>query len=175
MLKKKVFVKYSVLTYLLTYKHTFILTYLLTYLTDLPHSLTHSLTHSPPPPLVGCTAIQALASLITVTISYLFTSFSCCLFNFIFHMTNIILLAYIRLLSYEFFLMQLSLLASCLKPQPLFVWVITFDLLGMWGFTSSVNTTSIGLTIVWPHKPHHCDKVEIPSGEKLISLDTKLF
>jgi hypothetical protein len=37
----------------------------------------------------------------------------------------------------------------------LFVWIITFDLSGMGGPTSSCATTSMALRIIWPHKPHH--------------------
>jgi len=45
----------------------------------------------------------------------------------------------------------------------LFVWVITLDVSSMGGPTSSHTTASIGLWIMWPHKPHHYIKVEIPS------------
>ena len=45
----------------------------------------------------------------------------------------------------------------------LFVWVITCDLSGTWCHTSTVTTASIALRIIWPRKPHHYVKVEIPS------------
>ena len=46
----------------------------------------------------------------------------------------------------------------------LFVWVITFDLYGTGGLTSSYATAIIALRIIWPHKPHHYVKVRIISG-----------
>jgi hypothetical protein len=46
----------------------------------------------------------------------------------------------------------------------LFVWVITFDLSGMGGPTSSFATAGLTLGILWPRKPHHYAKVETPSG-----------
>ena len=46
----------------------------------------------------------------------------------------------------------------------LLVWVITFDLSGMWCHTSSVTTASIALRIIWPLKPHHYVKVGITFG-----------
>jgi hypothetical protein len=30
--------------------------------------------------------------------------------------------------------------------------------------TSSYTTTNIALQTIWPHKPHHSNKLEIPSG-----------
>jgi hypothetical protein len=46
----------------------------------------------------------------------------------------------------------------------LFVWVITFDLSGMGAPASSFATARIALRILWPHKPRHYVKVEIPSA-----------
>jgi hypothetical protein len=46
---------------------------------------------------------------------------------------------------------------------PLLVWVTTFDLSGTWCHSSSITTASTALRIIWPHKPHHYVKVEIPS------------
>ena len=43
-----------------------------------------------------------------------------------------------------------------------FVWVITFDLSGIWCHTSSITTASRALGIIWPRKPHHYVKVGIP-------------
>jgi hypothetical protein len=45
----------------------------------------------------------------------------------------------------------------------LFVWVITLDLASMGCHTSIIATASIGLRVIWPHKPHHYVKVGIPS------------
>jgi hypothetical protein len=44
-----------------------------------------------------------------------------------------------------------------------FVWVIIFDLSGMGGPASGYATAGIALRIIWLRKPHHYDKVEIPS------------
>ena len=44
------------------------------------------------------------------------------------------------------------------------VWVITFNLSGMGGPTSSYATASIALRIIWPCKPHHHTKIRILSG-----------
>jgi hypothetical protein len=46
----------------------------------------------------------------------------------------------------------------------LFWGVITFDLSGMGGPSSSYATATIALGISWPHKPHHYVKVGGPSG-----------
>jgi hypothetical protein len=35
--------------------------------------------------------------------------------------------------------------------------------------TSSYATTSIGLRIIWPRKPHHYVKVGLPTGGEVIS------
>jgi hypothetical protein len=35
-------------------------------------------------------------------------------------------------------------------------------------------TASIALRIMWPHKPHHCVKVGIPSGDLLV-MHIKMF
>jgi hypothetical protein len=48
----------------------------------------------------------------------------------------------------------------------LFVWIITFDLSGMGGPTSSYATAGIALRIISPLKPSHYFKVETPSGGK---------
>ena len=48
-----------------------------------------------------------------------------------------------------------------------FVWVITFNLSSKGGPTSSYVTAGIDIQIIWPHKPHHYDKAEIPVGKKL--------
>jgi len=45
----------------------------------------------------------------------------------------------------------------------LFVWVISFNMSGMGGLTSCYITASIGLWIIWSHKPQNYVKVEIPS------------
>jgi len=46
----------------------------------------------------------------------------------------------------------------------LLVWVITFDISGMGGPTSSNATVSIALRVIWPCKPYHYIKVGIPQG-----------
>jgi hypothetical protein len=46
----------------------------------------------------------------------------------------------------------------------LFVWIITFDLSGMGGPTSSYATAGIALRIMLPRKPHHYVKVGVPTG-----------
>jgi len=46
----------------------------------------------------------------------------------------------------------------------LFVWAITFDLLGLGDPASSYATAGLALRIIWPHKPHHYVKAEIPAG-----------
>jgi hypothetical protein len=46
----------------------------------------------------------------------------------------------------------------------LFVWVITFDLSGIGAPACSYATAGIALRILWPHKPRHFVKVEIPSA-----------
>ena len=45
----------------------------------------------------------------------------------------------------------------------LLVWIITFDLSGVWYHTSGITTASIALRIIWPRKPHHYVKIGIPS------------
>jgi hypothetical protein len=57
---------------------------------------------------------------------------------------------------------------SChLKPSSrlvsLLVWVITFDLSGKGGPTSSNATAGIALGVIWPLKPSHYIKVEAPT------------
>ena len=54
----------------------------------------------------------------------------------------------------------------------LFVWVITFDLSGMGGPTSSYTTVSIALRIILPQNLQHYVKVGIPSGGSVLC---KLF
>lgn len=69
--------------------------------------------------------------------------------------------------------MEVTLLASHPNPQPggpeypFFVLVITFELSGMGGPTRSYTSADIVLRIIGPHKPHCCDKVEMPSGGML--------
>jgi hypothetical protein len=44
----------------------------------------------------------------------------------------------------------------------LFIWVLTLDLTGQCGPTSSYAIAGIALRVSWAHKPHHKYKVEIP-------------
>jgi hypothetical protein len=44
----------------------------------------------------------------------------------------------------------------------LLVWVITFDMSGMGGPTSSYTTAGTALRVIWPCKPYHYIKVGIP-------------
>jgi hypothetical protein len=44
-----------------------------------------------------------------------------------------------------------------------FIWLLPLDLSGMGGSTSSYTTASIALGVSGALKPHHQDKVEIPS------------
>jgi len=75
----------------------------------------------------------------------------------------------IRLVNNKIFFTDVRFLASPQHPTwrtriSLFVWVNTFDLSGRGLPTSSYTTASLTLQIILPHKPHHDDKVEIPSG-----------
>jgi hypothetical protein len=45
-----------------------------------------------------------------------------------------------------------------------FIWVITLDLSGMGAPASSKTTAGIALRVIWPRKPRHYVKVEIPSA-----------
>ena len=45
-----------------------------------------------------------------------------------------------------------------------FVWVITFDLFGMGGPTSSYATARIAIRVTWPRKPYHRVSVVTPLG-----------
>jgi hypothetical protein len=61
------------------------------------------------------------------------------------------------------------------NPQPggpvisLFIWLLTLDLSGMVGPTSSYATAGIDLGVSGELKPHHHDKVEIPSVGNIAS------
>jgi hypothetical protein len=50
------------------------------------------------------------------------------------------------------------------KGQGISLWVIPLDLSGVGGHASVSDNTSIALGIIWPHKPHHYIKVEVPLG-----------
>jgi hypothetical protein len=49
------------------------------------------------------------------------------------------------------------------------VWIITFDLSVLGGPTGSYATAGIALRIIWPRKPRHYDKVEIPEARSVDS------
>jgi hypothetical protein len=52
----------------------------------------------------------------------------------------------------------------------LFVWLLSLDLSGMGDPTSSYATAGIALRVSGALKPHHHDKVEIPSVVSLIEI-----
>jgi hypothetical protein len=56
-----------------------------------------------------------------------------------------------------------------------FVWVITLDLCGMRGPTSSNATTSIVPRIIWLRRLHHYIKVGIPSMGRYLSTDLSML
>jgi hypothetical protein len=100
-------------------------------------------------------------------------------------------LSFIRGLPWGFETVLFYGLTSDRRPTPpplptwrasvsLFVWVITFNVSGVGGPTSSYATASIALRIIWPHKPHHSVKVCIPRGggggvKPRIPVQTKVF